>query len=51
MANPNQNIIFLEQAYDELKSRYFKFQDDSQATNMEIKIFLMNFLGFGKKIM
>ena len=37
MANPDQKTILLEQAYDELKAICSKFQDESRATDMEIK--------------
>ena len=37
MANPDQKIILLEKAYDELKSICSKFQDESGATDMEVK--------------
>ena len=40
MANPNQKTILLEQTYDELKSICFKFQDESGATDMEVKTLL-----------
>ncbi len=40
MANPDQKIILLEQAYDELKAICIKFQDESGATDMEVKILL-----------
>ena len=40
MTNPNQKTIFLEQAYDELKSICTKFQDQSGATDMEVKTLL-----------
>ncbi len=40
MANPDQKTIFLEQAYDELKSICSKFQDESGATDMEVKTLL-----------
>ena len=49
MANPDQKSIFLEQAYDELKSVFSKFQDESGATDMEVKTLLRDLLGFGKK--
>ena len=42
MANPDQKTILLEQAYDELKSICIKFQDQSGATNMEVKTLLRN---------
>ncbi len=40
MANPNQKIILLEKAYDELKAICTKFQDESDATDMEVKTLL-----------
>ena len=40
MANPDQKTILLEQAYDELKLICSKFQDDSGATDMEVKTLL-----------
>ena len=40
MANPDQKTILLEQAYDELKAICFKFQDESGATDMEVKTLL-----------
>ena len=40
MANPDQKTILLEQAYDELKAIYTKFQDESAATDMEVKTLL-----------
>ena len=40
MANPDQKIILLEQAYDELKAICNKFQDQSGATDMEVKTLL-----------
>ena len=40
MANPDQKIILLEQAYDELKSICSKFQEESGATDMEVKTLL-----------
>ena len=40
MANPDQKTIFLEQAYDELKSICTKFQDQSGATDREEKTLL-----------
>ena len=38
--NPDQNTILLEQAYDELKAICTKFQDESGATDMEVKTLL-----------
>ena len=40
MANPDQKTILLEQAYEELKAICTKFQDESGATNMEVKTLL-----------
>ena len=40
MANPDQKTILLEQAYDELKSVCYKFQEESGATDMEVKTLL-----------
>ena len=40
MANPDQKTIFLEQTYDELKAICTKFQDESGATDMEVKTLL-----------
>ncbi len=40
MANPDQKTILLEQAYDELKSVCSKFQEESGASDMEVKTLL-----------
>ena len=40
MANPDQKTILLEKAYDELKTIFTKFQDESGATDMEVKTLL-----------
>ena len=40
MANPDQKKILLEQAYEELKVICTKFQDQSGATDMEVKTLL-----------
>ena len=40
MANSDQKPILLEQAYDELKAICIKFQDESGATDMEVKTLL-----------
>ncbi len=40
MANPDQKIILLEKAYEELKSVCSKFQEESGATDMEVKTLL-----------
>ena len=51
MANPDQKIILLQQAYDELKAICTKFQDESGATDMEVKILHRELAGFMKKIL
>ena len=40
MANPDQKKILLEQTYDEIKAICIRFQDESGATDMEVKILL-----------
>ena len=40
MANLDQKTIMLEKAYDEIKVICTKFQDESGATDMEIKTLL-----------
>ena len=40
MANSDQKTILLEQAYEELKTICTKFQDESGATDMEVKTLL-----------
>ena len=40
MANPDQKTILLEQAYEKLKAICIKFQDESGATDMEVKTLL-----------
>ena len=40
MVNPDQKKVLLEQAYDELKAICIKFQDQSGATDMEVKTLL-----------
>ena len=40
MANLDQKTLLLEQAYDELKSICSKFQNESGATDMEVKTLL-----------
>ena len=40
MVNPEQKTILKEQTYDELKSICSKLQDESGATDMEIKTLL-----------
>ena len=40
MAIPDQKTILLEQAYEQLKAICTKFQDESGATDMEVKTLL-----------
>mgnify|MGYP001242328568 CR=1 FL=1 len=40
MANPDQKTILLEQAYEEIKEICTKFQEDSGASDMEVKTLL-----------
>ena len=40
MANPNQKTILLEQAYEDIKEICIKFQEDSGASDMEVKTLL-----------
>ncbi len=40
MANPDQKTILLEQAYEELKAICTRFQEQSGATDMEVKTLL-----------
>jgi len=40
MANPDQKTILIAQAYEILKSICSKFQDESGATDMEVKTLL-----------
>ena len=40
MANPDQKTILTEEAYNEQKAICAKFQDESGATDMEVKTLL-----------
>ena len=40
MANPDQKTILLEKAYEEIKEICTKFQEDSRASDMEVKTLL-----------
>jgi len=40
MANPDQKTILLEQAYDEIKFICSNFQEESGATDIEVKTLL-----------
>ena len=51
MANLDQKTILLEQSYDEIRLICTNFQDDSGSTDMDVKLYQENLLGFGKKIL
>ena len=40
MVNPDQKTILIEQAYEEIKEICIKFQDNSGASDMEVKTLL-----------
>ena len=40
MANPDQKTVLIEQAYEEIKEICNKFQEDSGASDMEVKTLL-----------
>ena len=40
MANPDQKTLLLELAYEEIKDICTKFQDESGASDMEVKTLL-----------
>ena len=40
MANPDQKTILIEQAYEEIKEICNKFQENSGASDMEVKSLL-----------
>ena len=40
MANPDQKTILIEQAYQDIKEICNKFQEDSGASDMEVKTLL-----------
>ena len=40
MANPDQKTILTEQAYEEIKEICNKFQENSEASDMEVKTLL-----------
>mgnify|MGYP006062015405 CR=1 FL=1 len=44
MANPDQKTILLERAYDKLKSVCSEFQEESGATDMEVKTLLLSLI-------
>ena len=51
MVNPDQKTILIEQTYDEIKAICTKFQDQSRASDMELKTLLRELAGFMKKIL
>ena len=40
MANPNQKTILIQEAYEDIKEICIKFQEDSGASDMEVKTLL-----------
>ena len=49
MANPDQKTILLEEAYDEIKVICTKFQNESGATDMDVKTLLRELAGLWEK--
>ena len=45
MANPDQKTILLEQAYKEINAICAKFQEESGASDMEVKTLLREIAG------
>ena len=50
MLNPDQKTILLEQVFDEIKSICTKFQDESGATDMEVKTLLRELARVWQKV-
>ena len=50
MANPNQKTILLEHAYEEIKEICTKFQEESGASDMEVKNLLRELAKVWEKI-
>ena len=50
MANPDQKTILFEQAYDEIKEICIKFQDNSGASDMEVKTLLRELARVWEKV-
>ncbi len=46
MANPDQNTILIEQAFEDIIEICKKFQDDSGSSNSEVKTLLKNIASF-----
>ena len=51
MPNPDQKTILLEHAYEEIKVICTKFQEESGATDMELKTLLKELARFWEKIL
>ena len=51
MANPDQKTILLEKAYDVIKVICTKFQDESGATDIEVKTLLRELARVWEKIL
>ena len=51
MANQDQKTILLEQAYERIKFICSKFQDESGATDMEVKTLLRELAMVWEKIL
>ena len=49
MANPDQKTILLEQVYEEIKEICTKLQEDSGASDMEVKTLLTELARVWKK--
>ena len=49
MANPNQKTILIQEAYEDIKEICIKFQEDSGASDMEIKTLLRELASFWEK--
>ncbi|MDC3119174.1 hypothetical protein OA503_05895 [Prochlorococcus sp. AH-716-K03] len=41
MANPDQNTILIEQAFEDIKEICIRFQNDSGSTNSEVNSLLL----------
>ena len=50
MANPDQKTLLLEQTYEEIKVICTKFQNDSGATDMEVKTLLRELARVWEKV-
>ena len=50
MANPDQKTILLEQAYEEIKEICIKFQDNSGASDIEVKTLLRELARVWEKV-